>query len=183
MQEKKKFICSIIGLVFIIGLFWAVWIWRAYAWVNYKEQTVAVLGTVLIGLVTGMIAVAYLMFRMARVSYMLWNQKGKMIMVMITLLFIVLLNFFMLQNLRDYGYTISTIASIEKKGSEGGKYYFQITDSSDGAVITFPCEKEMYDALQVDGELFYSIQYRKLNFGKKKAVLGYVDTDNVIQKQ
>lgn len=182
MQEKKKFIYSVISAFLIMGLFWGVWIWRAYAWVSYKEQMVTILGTVLIGLVTGMMAVAYLMFRMARVSYMQWNQKGKMIAVIISLLVIILCNFFMLQNFREYGYTISTIASIEEKVSKGGNYYFQIKDSSEETTITFQCEKELYDALSTEKKKSYSMQYRKLNFGKEKAVLGYVDVENVIQE-
>lgn len=175
MKEKRKFIYSIVGLCFITVLFWGLWIVRAYAWVNYEEFTVTILGTLLIGVVTGMVAVAYLVFRIARTSYMLGNQKKNMVIAIVTIFVVMCVNFFMLHEMRHYGYTISTLAAVEEKESKGGNYYFHIKDSSDDSMVILQCDKETYDALEMDEGKRYSIQYRKLNFGNHKVTLGYID--------
>ena len=181
MQEKKKFIYSIIGLFFITVLFWTIWIVRAYAWVEYQELKVTILGVLLIGIVTGMLAAAYMVFCIARTSYMLLNQKKKMIIAMVSMLAVMCINFYMLYEMRNYGYTISTLAAIERKESEGGSYFFQIRDSSDDTIVVLQCDKQTYDALQIDEMKRYSIQYRKLNFADERAILGFIDTNYIME--
>lgn len=178
MQEKKKFILSIISLLAVTVLFWALWIVRAYAWVSYQEKRVTMLGSILIVLATVMIMNGYLVFRIARPSYLLTGVRKKMLIAIGSIFFVVLINFVMLYHMEDYGYTISTIASIENKESEGGKYYFQIIDSENHARLKFSCDKETYEELKVQ-DCQYHIRYRRLTFGPKKAVLGYVDVKNV----
>lgn len=177
MQEKKNFILSIISLFVVTIIFWVVWIVRADAWVAYQEQKVKMLGSVLIILATIMIANGCLVFRIARPSYMLFGLKKKMLFAMGSLFLVVVVNFFMLYQVKDYGYSITTLATVENKESEGGSYHFQILDSADRAILDFVCEKDVYDAIKVK-DCQYQIHYRRLVFGSKKAVLGYIDVNN-----
>lgn len=181
MQEKKKFLLSIISLLAVTVLFWAVWILRSYAWVEYQEKKVTVLGSILITLVTVMAVDCYMVFRIARPSYYLFGLKKKMLIAIGSISLVVLVNFFMLSQVKEYGYTISTIAVIEKKEAEGGNYYFQIMDSEEHAMLKFMCEKEIYEQLII-GTVQYPIRYRRLSFGTKKAVLGYIDVNNRIKE-
>lgn len=178
MQEKKKFIGFIIGLFGTTIIFWSVWVLRAYTWVEYQEVLVNVLGTLLIGLATLMLGLVYVIFRIARPSYELVQRKKMMVTAIICIFIVMVANFFMLHELRDYGYTISTIAAIEEKESEGGKYYFMIKDSGDDSIVTFECSKKTYDTLKMEEDTMYSVQYRQLSFGTKKATLGYIDVVN-----
>ncbi len=174
MIEKKKFISCVISLYAVTLLFWVIWFMRAFAWVSYKEVTVKILGSVLIALATIMFASAYVMFRLARPSYMLAGRKKRMFIAMGSILIVMLVNIGLLHQYEQYGYTISSYAIIEHKESEGGNYYFQIKDSESGSTITFSCEKEKYGLLKTNGTRYF-IQYRKLTFGKEKATLGYID--------
>lgn len=175
MQEKKKFTGFIIGLFCTTVIFWAVWVLRAYTWVEYQEVFVNVLGTLLIGLATLMLVLVYVIFRIARPSYELVQCKKMMVTAIICISIVMLVNFFMLHELRDFGYTISSIAAIEDKESEGGKYYFTIKDSSDDSIVKFECDKKTYDTLEMGADTKYSVQYRQLSFGTRKATLGYID--------
>lgn len=183
MQENRKFVIIEIGLFTVTILFWAIWFLKAFAWVEYKDRQAAVLGTVLIALAVVMLVAVYALFRLARPSYMLVKRRKKMVIVIISTLLVVVVNFFMLYRYRDYGYTISTIALITEKESEGGNFYFQIADSNNEEVITFSCDEQMYKKLKVDNSIDYYIQYRRLSFGERKAIVGYVDRVNPIDKE
>lgn len=182
MQEKKKFISFIIGLFAVTILFWGFWCIRAYAWVSYKDVLVKVLGSILIGLATAMIVCGYLLFRFARPSYLMAGRKKKMLIAMGSILIVMIVNFGMLYQLKNFGYTMSQVVEVLEKESEGGNYYFQIRDSEDDSIIKFSCDKKTYQLIQTDGTR-YSIQYRKLTFGKKKATLGYLDVNREIEKK
>lgn len=177
MQENKKFIIFEIGLFLVTILFWGTWFIRAFAWVEYKDKQAEVLGTVLIALAVVMLTAGYVLFRLARPSYMLVKRKRKMVLVMVSVALVIIVNFIMLYRYRNYGYTISSVTQITDKESEGGNYYFQITDSEDGKSIRFMCDEETYQALEADEKTRYSIQYRQLSFGSRKAVLGYIDKE------
>ncbi|MBR3772663.1 MAG: hypothetical protein IKL07_10390, partial [Clostridium sp.] len=103
MQENRKFVILEFGLFVITFLFWAIWIIRAYAWVEYKDTQAAILGTVLIALAVVMLAIVYLLFRLARPSYLLLKRKRKIVIVMVSVAMVILFNFFMLYRYRDYG--------------------------------------------------------------------------------
>lgn len=181
MQENRKFVILEFGLFVITFLFWAIWIIRAYAWVEYKDTQAAILGTVLIALAVVMLAIVYLLFRLARPSYLLLKRKRKIVIVMVSVAMVILFNFFMLYRYRDYGYTISSIAQITLKESEGGNFYFQVVDGEDGKAIRFACDEETYMALKEEENIQYNIQYRRVSFGNRKAVLGYIDIRNTIE--
>ncbi|HAU88593.1 MAG TPA: hypothetical protein DCW90_24900 [Lachnospiraceae bacterium] len=181
MQEKKKFISIIICLFAVTIVFWGLWCIRAYAWVSYKDVVVKVLGSILIGLATAMIVCGYLLFRFARPSYLMAGRKKKMLIAMGSILIVMIVNFGMLYQLKDFGYTMSQVVEILEKESEGGNYYFQIRDSEDDSIIKFSCDKKTYQLIRTDGTR-YSVQYRKLTFGKKKATLGYLDVNRGVKK-
>lgn len=181
MQEKKKFIISITGLLLVTAAFWIVWIVKAYDWVNYRETGVRIMESLLIALAAAMIVSGYLVFRIARPSYLLAGRKKLMLIAMCSILGVMLINFGMLYKFEDFGYTITAVSDISHKESKGGKFYFQIKDSEDNRMKKFECDQKTYDKLEIDGTL-YSIQYRKLNFGSGKAVLGYIDVNRPIEE-
>lgn len=179
MQEKRKFILSIISLVVVTVLFWIIWIVRAYEWLYYREAAVKLLGGLLIALATVMVASGYLVFRIARPAYVLAGRKKMMVIAICSIFCVMLFNFGMRYQFRHFGYTITAVSEIEHKESKGGKFYFQIKDSEDKKMIQFECEQNIYEGLKRDGT-FYSIQYRKLNFGSRKVMLGYVDVNSPV---
>lgn len=182
MQENRKFVIIEIGLFAVTILFWTIWFVKAFAWVEYKDRQAAVLGTVLIALAVVMLVAVYVLFRLARPSYMLVKRRKKMVIVMISTLLVIILNFFMLYKYHDYGYTISTITSITEKEAEGGNFYFQIVDSNNEETIRLSCDEQTYKKLEVNDTIGYYIQYRRLSFGHKKAILGYLNRMNTVDE-
>ncbi|WP_092478496.1 hypothetical protein [[Clostridium] polysaccharolyticum] len=167
---------SIVSLLMITVLFWCIWILRAYAWVEYQDVRVKMLGSVLIAFAAAMTVCGYLVFRLARPSYMYAGRKKKILIAIGSLLAVMLLNFLMLSQVKDYGYTITSIVEVQNKESKGGNYYFEIKDSQK-KMLAFDCDQNLYEQLKTDGTQ-YTIQYRRLNFGKHKVKLGFIDVKN-----
>lgn len=182
MKEKNTFIGFVISFFVFTALFWSVWFIRAYAWVSYKEVTVKVLGSILIAVATAMAVSGYMLFYLARPSYLLAGRKKKMLIAMGSILAIMLINLGMFYRYQNYGYTVTVYASVEHKESEGGNYYFRIKDSENGSMIQFVCDQDTYQKLKEDGTRYF-VRYRRLSFGKKKATLGYVDVNREEQKE
>lgn len=178
MRKKIKFKGFMIALFTVEILFWIIWLFRAFAWVDYQDYLVKFLGSFLIVLSVLLIVCSGLLFREACPEFLLVREKKNMRIALISIGVIVIFNLGMLHQFGDYGYTISSIATIQEKVSEGGKYFVKIKDTQSGSKLEISCDKKLYEKLHADHKTEYSLQYRKLSIGKKKAVLGFINKDD-----
>jgi hypothetical protein len=182
-DKTKSVSLSLILFLLSVLMFWTIWFLKAYAWLLYRDELIVIL--LIFQIIIIIIMILSGIGHMFAVNYqIIMNKAVKRYSIKYPLIILcIVIHLCILALYGGYGYTVSTLSNIIEKESYNDNYFITIKNKELNRNIKIECDINEYNKVEVNKDIYYMIEYRRLIYIENKGYLGKIDTEEIIDNR